>query len=332
MTTALRTPPVVDDVTRRQLLTVLGAAGLLTACSTPSTAATAPAASVTWGQGPFGPVDAPRDPRRVVACNSIDADFALVLGLTVIGTSGGVGTPGTPFAAYHAERLTGVVETLTGGEPNVEQVAALRPDLILDSWDTERPRYDNWSAIAPTVNFAPVLYPDDFARTDWPAALRALGATFGREEAAEDAVAAYLAAIDAERARLPIPPGASFAGVNVFEGVQVIDAGQQISRVAVDLGLTPHPLVAPVYGTRTVLSLEEVGRLADVDVLFVAVPGSSGSLDRDRSAIDPVVGSPLWQRLPAVTAGRVVEYPGELYYASPLTAPALATALADGLA
>lgn len=224
-----------------------------------------------------------------------------------------------------------MTESLTGGEPNVEQVASLRPDLILDSWDFEQARYDNWSALAPTVNFAPVLYPDIFARTDWPAALRALGAAFGREQAAEDAITAYQEAVVAAKARLAAPPGAVFASVTIFEGVSVIDAGQQISKVAVDLGLTPHPLVAADYTNRTELSLEELGRLDDVDVLFIGVGPQAGSLERDRAELDPVLGSPLWQRLPAVAAGRVVEYPGELYYSSPLTAPALATALADAL-
>ncbi|MGF1662019.1 MAG: hypothetical protein ACFCVG_06060 [Kineosporiaceae bacterium] len=45
-----------------------------------------------------------------------------------------------------------------------------------------------------------------------------------------------------------------------------------------------------------------------------------------------MVQSPLWQRLPAVTGGRVVTYPGEVYFASPLTALAMVDELGDGLA
>lgn len=112
----------------------------------------------------------------------------------------------------------------------------------------------------------------------------------------------------------------------------VIDAGQLVSTVATDLGLTPHPLVSPDFAGRVTLSLEEIGRLTDVDVLLVAVPVATDSLDRDRTDLDPALGSPLSQRLPAVAAGRVVEYPTERYYASPLTAPAPAQLLADGLA
>jgi hypothetical protein len=47
---------------------------------------------------------------------------------------------------------------------------------------------------------------------------------------------------------------------------------------------------------------------------------SLGLEGRDRQALDEVQASPLWQRLPAVQKGQVIEYDAELYYASPLTA------------
>lgn len=325
--------PMITDATRREFLALLGAAGLLAGCGTPSAPGAAPSASTTWTGGPHGPVEVPRDPQRVVVGNAVDADFALVLGLPVIGAPGAIGYPDSPFADYHAAALAGVDKVATGGEPNFEQVAALRPDLVLDSWDVDQDRYARFSGIAPTVNFAPVLYPGDFSGTDWPAALTALAALFGRESRATDAIGAYRDAVAARRARIVGAQGLTYAPVNAFgaEGIGVIDAGQQVAKVASDLGLRPHPLVAATPAERVELSLEELGRLVDVDVLFVAEYPAEGSLDRDRSTLDPVTTSPLWRQLPAVVAGRVVTYPGEIYYASPLTAEAMVTTLADGL-
>jgi iron complex transport system substrate-binding protein len=327
-------PDVVDDVRRREFLGILAAAGLLTACGSDRQESLSEPTSrtATWSRGPFGDVEVPLDPQRVVTCNGIDADFALALGLQVAGASGALGFTAAPFADYHADRLAGVERVVAGGEPNLEQVAVVRPDVILDSWDVEQDRYDDWSALAPTVNFAPVLYPDDFARTDWRGALRALGELFGRQEQAEETVTAYEERAAELAAGLPDLQGATYAAINAFEGIIVIDRGQLISQTAEDLGLVAAPLVAPDPSSRTILSLEEIGRLEDVDVLLVAVPPSADSLERDLSELDAVFGSPLWDLLPAVQAGRVVQYPSELYYASPLTAPLLAEAVADGLA
>lgn len=63
-----------------------------------------------------------------------------------------------------------------------------------------------------------------------------------------------------------------------------------------------------------------------------AVPAGEATLDRDRAELDPFLSSPLWDRLPAVREGRVVEYPLEVYYASPLTALAMVEAFTDALA
>jgi iron complex transport system substrate-binding protein len=327
---------VVDDATRREFIALLAAAGLLAGCGSddPAPPATSAAATATWSRGPFGPVEVPRSPQRIVVGNAIDADFALALGLPVVGAPGAIGNADSPFAEYHADRLADATRVQSGGEPNYEQIAELRPDLILDSWDTEQSRYDLFSGIAPTVNFAPVLYPDDFARTDWPAAIEALGDVFGRATEAEQAVEAYADAVAAARADLSGVQGLTFAGVNGYgaDGAGVIDAGQQVSQVAADLGLTPHSLVSTTSSDRVVLSLEELSRLADADVIFLAVYPAADSLSRDTAFLDPTTSSPLWRRLPAVDQGRVIEYPGEVYYASPLTALAMADVLRDGLA
>jgi ABC-type Fe3+-hydroxamate transport system substrate-binding protein len=184
------------------------------------------------------------------------------------------------------------------------------------------------------VNFAPVLYPDDFARTDWPGALGALGALFDRQDEAASAIADYERMIEQGRERLAPIAGATFAPVNGFgaDGAGIIDEGQLITQVAADLGLTPHALVAADPATRTILSLEELGRLDDVDFLLFARFPSEDSTERESEFAGPVLDSPIWLQLPAVVEGRQIDYPAELYYASPITAVGLAAHLVDALA
>jgi iron complex transport system substrate-binding protein len=329
---------ILDAATRREFLAMVAAAGLVAACGDDGGEAASnpggPSGLATWRLGPHGPVEVPRDPQRVVVGNSIDADFALVLGLPLVGVPGNLGLAARPYAEYHASRLAGVERVQTGGEPNLEQVLNLRPDLILDSWDVERPRFEAFNELAPTVNFTPVLYPEEFARTDWQGALRALGKLFDRDDEAEAAIADYDAAIAAGRTALADLRGRTFAGVNSFglEGAGIIDQGQQISKVASDLGLVPHELVSDTPADRVVLSLEQLGRLEPVDVLLFARFPVEDSLERESAETGLILGSPLWTSLPAVREGRLAEYDSEMYYASPLTAVALVDALVAALA
>lgn len=321
-------PDVADDLTRRELITGALAAGLLAACGADNRRSDAPAVAetTTWDLGPFGPVQVPKSPRRVVVGHSIDADYCLVLGLPLVGVPGNLGNAALPFAQYHADRLAGVERVQTGGEPNFEQVLAVRPDVIIDSWDAEKPRYDGFAAIAPTINLTRVMYPNNYSRGDWQAALLELGRLFGRSDRAEDAIAAYQEVISEGRVALEAMKGRSFAGINALgpDGVVVIDEGQLISQVSRDLGLTPSPLVARSPADRTTLSLEQLGQLEGVDFIMFAEYPSETSLERETGRSGLVYSNPLWQQLSAVREGRVVRYPGEIYYVSPLTAVALA--------
>jgi iron complex transport system substrate-binding protein len=328
-------PDVLDDLTRREFITGLAAAGLLAACGGGNRGTDASPADTmtTWDRGPFGPVQVPKSPKRVIVGNSIDADYALVLGLPLVGVPGTLGNASLPFAQYHADRLAGVERVQTGGEPNLEQVLAARPDLIIDSWDAERPRYDGFSGVAPTVNLTSVMYPNDFSRGDWQAALTELGRLFGLSDRAEEALGAYRSVISEGRSALQGVQGKTFAGVNVIgaEGIVVIDEGQLISQVSSDLGLTPYKLVGKTPADRTALSLEELGQLEGVDYIMFAEYPSEESLERETERSGLLYSNPVWQQLSAVREGRVVGYPGEIYYVSPLTAVALANHLVTKL-
>lgn len=104
MTTALLTAPElapypIDDATRREFLTLLGAAGLLTACGN-DTADTRPVASgyprTIRHDGGETVLEAP--PRRVVSLGSKDTtDALLALGVTPVGAGGTADTRGAPL-------------------------------------------------------------------------------------------------------------------------------------------------------------------------------------------------------------------------------------------
>lgn len=330
---AIRHRRTAVRVTRRRFAAGFGGALGLAATGigdrrrTAARQAATPAAGATrLVESALGPVELPVDPRRVVAGYTTDMDVALVLGLPLVAGPGARGLAGQAFAPYQpAEALTGVAKVTTYPEANFEQIAAVAPDCIIDSADADPRRYELFSQIAPTFNFNEVLYAPGSFKADWRAALLAVGDAFGRRPRAEAEIAAYEERAAALRERLAERwAGATFVTLGSWQPglVLVTDRNMHPALIlAEDLGLTPAAVMPETFEGRPNLSLERLD-LLDADLLFIRIEAAEEGEGRDRAALDGVQASPLWQRLPAVQAGSVVEYDAELFYASPLTAAA----------
>lgn len=203
-------------------------------------------------------------------------------------------------------------------------VAAVDPDCIMDSATDEGRRSELLSRIAPTFNFNRVLYPPN-SPVDWRGRLRTVADAFGRRERADRGIAAYDERAAALRRRLAERwAGATFTLLGSYEPGLVWVSDRRMHPALIlsrDLGLTPVPVMPESFENRPNLSLERLD-LLDSDLFFVRVEAAEEGAARDRAMLDGVQASPLWQRLPAVAAGNVVEYDAELFYASPLTAAA----------
>ena len=100
----------------------------------------------------FGAVEVPKDPKRVVALGWGDAETALALGVQPIGASDWVEFGGKGVGPWAEDLYDEKPELIATMEPDYEAVAALEPDLILDTKSSgEQERYDRLSEIAPTV-------------------------------------------------------------------------------------------------------------------------------------------------------------------------------------
>ncbi|MFI6344490.1 ABC transporter substrate-binding protein [Streptomyces sp. NPDC050560] len=100
----------------------------------------------------FGTVTVKSQPKRVVALGWGDAETALALGVQPVGQSdwlafGGDGVG--PWAKGSYDKSPQKIGTL---EPEYEKIAALKPDLILDTKSSgDQTRYDTLSKLAPTI-------------------------------------------------------------------------------------------------------------------------------------------------------------------------------------
>ncbi|OLT14083.1 hypothetical protein BJF78_19955 [Pseudonocardia sp. CNS-139] len=318
-----RSPEVDLAATRRQLLAGAGAFFALAACGAPGQVAP-PAAVTRTADGDFGPVTLPADPQRVLAGYDTDTDVALVLDLPLVGAPGARGSGDLPFPDYQpADRLGGVQRVATFlPEPNLEAMAALRPDCIIDGAFGVQERYDALTRIAPTMSYNTALY------TDWRDGLLLVAQAFGREAKAQEFLDAYAARAAALRPRVeerfPERSAAVFYARD-GGGVTIDVPSNQVLASMVDCGFTRAEVVpASNEAGGAEVSLERLGDLAGVGVLVRTVDlrfgGAGPTTERDLEPYAPLAGSELWARVPAVAGGRLVDVPAELGFPSPLTA------------
>ncbi|WP_405374428.1 MULTISPECIES: ABC transporter substrate-binding protein [unclassified Microbacterium] len=157
---------------------------LLAGCTSAPTTEATPAAGeaatheVTHARGA---TDVPDAPQRVVTLEPLELDTAVAVGITPVGAAVASNVAGVP--AYLGVDDVAPVGTVL--EPDLEAIAALKPDLILGTEARHSELYEQLSAIAPTVFIATQADP-------WRDNAALIGEALGRE----DEVEALLAAVD----------------------------------------------------------------------------------------------------------------------------------------
>lgn len=303
------------------LVAGLGAA-LLAGCGAGGTAGPAAATgafpvTVRHGQGE---AVIPRAPERVVVLGSGDAQIATALGAPVVGA---VRNPVRDDGAWLGESppLPAAVRTLDPVTPNLEAIAALRPDLILMT--TSQPSYSAVYAevarIAPTVSFESALLQDsgdDLALM--------IGRALGREDAARDLVARSGEAVTRFAAEHPGLAGRTYAWGQFAAGTTyLVTAPDSPSAEFFDrLGMVrpaSHDALPPWQAGMVQVPAERLTLLDDADVVIL---GTAQPADRDALLAEPLV-----QRSRVLAQGRLhvvdAEVAALLLTPNPASVPAL---------
>lgn len=132
-----------------------------------------------------GPVKVPDKPKRVVVLDTAELDSVVTLGIKPVGAT--TALPGKPFLSYlPKDELKGVENVGAVAQPNMEKIAALKPDLILTNKDRDADRYDELSQIAPTVMTKTTGYP-------WKENFQAHADALGKKAEAKKVLADYTA-------------------------------------------------------------------------------------------------------------------------------------------
>jgi iron complex transport system substrate-binding protein len=282
---------------------VLAAAALLaTGCSSDdgqgagATASSSDAFPVTVGTA-FGDVTVEEEPVRVVALGWSDAETALALGVQPVGASDWLGFGGEgvgPWADGLYDESPEIIETM---EPSFEAIAALEPDLILDTRsDGTQTRYDLLSEIAPTIGLPEGV---DAWQTTWQQQLESVGQALGRTEEAGELAAEVAQAFEDAAAAHPEFEGTEIAvGAYTSEGFGAYVRGDNRVDFMEQLGFTNTPAIQDLAGENfyVPVSDEHVSLLdAPLTVVF--------PIFVDAGAI---TAHPLWRTLGSVQQGHAV--------------------------
>jgi len=190
-------PGVVDDASRRELVTgglALGAA-LLAGCGAREDAPRTTTTRQRFTDSTGRRVELPQRPQRIVSLHEQTSGQALLsLGAPVVGM---VKDQGSPYGEYDPSRVRGVG---TFDQPDLEAIAALRPDLIVaySAGGTVVPEsldVGQLQRIAPTV-----ALDEDAPLEDY---MRAIGQISGRQGEVDRQRDAFRRDLQALRAAVP---------------------------------------------------------------------------------------------------------------------------------
>ena len=283
----------------------------LTACS--GTAGTDDAASGSSGSAAFpvtvttefGDVTVEKEPVRVVALGWGDAETALALGVQPVGASDWLGFGGEgvgPWAEGLYDTAPEIIETL---EPSYEAIAALKPDLILDTKSSgDEDRYEKLSSIATTIGV-----PEGKASylTTMDEQMELISTALGQKEKGAQLLAEVDATYEAAAAAHPDWAGKTVAAATkTSEGWGAYVEGSERVTFLERLGFVQSPAIAALPandgGFSVDISSEQLD-LLDAD-LIVAFPIFIDTAE--------ITGDPLFQAVPAVADGRSVVIDGDL--------------------
>ncbi|MEM7141782.1 MAG: iron-siderophore ABC transporter substrate-binding protein [Actinomycetota bacterium] len=247
----------------------------------------------------FGDIEINEAPQRVVVLDQSLLDAALTLELEVIGYTTFMDPDGPIPDLYGAAAAEFATDAQWVGDlfaPSLESIAALQPDAILTAAVRHEGIRAQLSAIAPTIM-------SESAGFGWKDTIRLVAEATGREEMAAAALDAY----EARAAAIGAAINDAFDNptISVLRLVDPPRLYQPVSFsgvVLTDAGLDRPESQRSQEEFSVDVSVEELG-LADADFMFWATIRSPEA----DVLLDELFASPLWNTIPVVQRGDVLE-------------------------
>lgn len=262
----------------------------------------------------FGEVTLPVEPKAALGFYTTDVDMLITLGYPLAAEQP-IRDDWDAFPSFFPQdALKGIKGFHNYPEFNLEHILQVGPDFILNGLGYETDLHEKLTPIAPTYTY------NGFDGGDWREKFRAVAADLGREKQAQAWLDDYekrAADVKAQLEAEGVSP--KVADISFWDGEVSVGCYSISCLVFKDLGLEITALAdgdgdgEPDNEGRK-LSMEQLGELSDVDVIFTGVSEDGSGLISDEEALK---ANALWTSLPAVANGRVYGYNYEMSYGSP---------------
>lgn len=254
-----------------------------------------------------GNVEVPVAPKRVVVLDSGELDSALSLGVRPVGATHSAAEDSFP-SYLPASETKDIKQVGEIANPNMEAVAALKPDLILTSKVRDGDRYEQLSKIAPTVM-------TEATGSAWKENFQLHADALGKKAEAKKVIAAYDAHVAKVTEAIGGKEKAAATEVNFVrfvEGAEIRIYGKQnyIGSLLADVGMGRPAITDKAKdGFSYDVSPEKID-LADADVVFTSTYGDPG-----KAGTTKTMNSGLWKNLKASKNGKVFKVDDRLWIA-----------------
>ena len=236
-----------------------------------------------------------------------NAENAIALGIKP------VGAVISNFSLYWQDKLTGVKNIGKIGEPNLESILALKPDLIA-GFEGQKDIYPLTSKIAPTVLF-------EFGHSGkWKEVFTNISVALGKKEVGQQVMENYYRRLEKFKQQM----GSNLSNIKVsvvrvypdkvnlylldsFCGIVLQDAG--LSRPESQNYTASE--AQKLFGNPIQVSISnELMEKADGDVIFIWTGASTPQEHQTaKQKLEELQANPLWKKLKAVQANKVYVVP-----------------------
>ncbi|MFF0383223.1 iron-siderophore ABC transporter substrate-binding protein [Streptomyces sp. NPDC004286] len=250
----------------------------------------------------YGSTTIKSEPKRIVTVGLTDQDAVLALGKVPVGTTEWLGGYKGAIGPWAKDKLGSspapTVLKDTGTGPQVEKIAALRPDLILAVYaGLTKAQYTNLSKFAPVV--AQPKEFNDFG-VPWQRQTEVIGKALGKETEAKKLVAGVQGKFAAARAANPGFAKSAAVVATPYEGTFVFGSQDPRSRLLSDLGFALPKDLDKVIGDKFGANIsKERLDLLDQGVALWIVPDLT-------TAVTKLHRDPVYGDLDVVKQGREV--------------------------